>query len=264
MRLALMTDAHLVSPDDPYKGLHAHRRKYAEAWPSFAALIDQVNRQAPDLTVFLGDLVDWLSLANIDFALDLMSKIKSPWEMTLGNHDLDRPDGDTTQLDTYKTKPDAESVAAWKAAGVLFGSRVIDSGDCGILIADSPFNGLTDRAVGWLDRVLENQPVNVLLTHTPLDTPAMRRHVSQVKPAADLTKSVMSESADLYQQVLRGRLAHTFCGHLHTPSELALEQTRCHLLGMAISPNDDKKRQATATIVDVDGDQIYCKQITAA
>ncbi len=93
MKVTVIGDVHLVAESDPYKGIHARRACVKSAWPSFRSLIDSVNAESPDLTILLGDLVDWHSPENIAFGLELLSELKHPWYMTPGNHDIAAPQG---------------------------------------------------------------------------------------------------------------------------------------------------------------------------
>ena len=118
MKIAVLGDAHLISDHDPYKDLHKHRAFFKTCWPSFQNLLKEVNRESPDLTVFLGDLVDWFSPENIDFGLDLLSNLRGPWHITPGNHDLAAPDGGT-DLEIYKTEATRDRLSHWVKQGAI-------------------------------------------------------------------------------------------------------------------------------------------------
>lgn len=65
MRIAIIGDLHFISPTDPFPSRRERRQHFAQAWPSFARTVRQVKREAPDLVVFLGDLVDYFSATSL-------------------------------------------------------------------------------------------------------------------------------------------------------------------------------------------------------
>ena len=65
MKIAVLGDVHLIAGDDPYKNLHGRREFFKSCWPSFQSLLKKVNDESPDLTILLGDLVDWFSSENL-------------------------------------------------------------------------------------------------------------------------------------------------------------------------------------------------------
>ena len=84
-----MTDMHFISERDPAREMVQSRKKYAVSEPDFRVLADRINASSPDLIVILGDLVDWYSPDNRDFALEMLTKLKGPWHAVPGNHDFE-------------------------------------------------------------------------------------------------------------------------------------------------------------------------------
>jgi len=88
MRIAILSDLHLVSPSDPFKEVHAERAHFVSAWPSAQRMCAKLREAAPDLVISIGDLVDWYSDENRDFAIGILNELKIPWHVTPGNHDF--------------------------------------------------------------------------------------------------------------------------------------------------------------------------------
>ena len=153
MKVTVIGDVHLIADSDPYKRLHDRREFFKSGWPSFQRLIEEVNDESPDLTILLGDLVDWFSPENIAFGLDLISGLRHPWHMTPGNHDIAAPAGGFQQED-YTTVATRDHLAYWEKQGVDLASRTIDLGGCCLVLLDSALSDLVEGTLDWLGDVL--------------------------------------------------------------------------------------------------------------
>ncbi|MCC5841129.1 MAG: metallophosphoesterase [Opitutales bacterium] len=232
MRIALIGDLHFISPDDPSRQWREQRRHFAEAWPSFARTVAHVRRESPDLVVFLGDLVDYYSDENRDFALNQLDALKSPWLVTPGNHDFSLPaesDEATTE------RPEAKEIRRrWAARGVAMGNRAIACDGVRLLLVDSPNSSVPEGTVDWLRRETDGSARNILITHVPLKTPEMAKYILSVEPQRDLRKYVQSGAPSLFDEAVRGRVETVFSGHLHFPGYVTTGGTAMRLLPLGL------------------------------
>ena len=264
MKIAVLSDVHLIADNDPYKHLHTRRDFFKSAWPSFQNLLKKVNDESPDLTILLGDLVDWFSPENIAFGLDLLSKLQTPWYITPGNHDVAAPIGGFDQKD-YKTEATRDYAAYWKQLRVDFTDRVIEIEGCYLILLDSALSNLTSGSESWLNEALNSEHPKFLFTHVPPDLPETREYILSVDPRRSMAKYVLSGAPDLYTKCLVGRVAHIFTGHLHFSGELSRGETQFHLCNMGISMFDPHREQsavASAIIIESVGEAHCLRKIT--
>jgi len=74
------------------------------------------------MSIFLGDIVDSCSDENVQFALELMSKLKSPYYITPGNHDFEmyeyRDEKITGPFNASEKKQQAKQI--WRKYNITF------------------------------------------------------------------------------------------------------------------------------------------------
>jgi predicted MPP superfamily phosphohydrolase len=252
VKIAILGDAHLIADSDPYKHLHACRAFFKSSWPSFQSLLKKVNRESPDLSIFLGDLVDWFSPQNIAFGLDLLSSLQSPWHMTPGNHDLAAPT-DGPDQENYHTEATRDHIPYWTQQGVDLSNRTLDINGGTSILLDSALSDLAEGTETWLDDLLKRSTPSLLFTHVPIDVSATRAYILSIDPRRSMAKYVLSCAPNLYSQYIENRIAHVFSAHLHFPGDLRLDNTRFHLCNMSITMNDPNRSQstiATATMIE--------------
>lgn len=263
LKVTVIGDVHLIADSDSYKGLHDRREFFKSGWPSFKKLIDVVNDESPDLTILLGDLVDWFSPENIAFGLDLLTGLRHPWHMTPGNHDVAAPAGGFGQED-YATVATRDHLAYWEAQGVVLASRTINLGGFRLILLDSALSDLADGAQDWLGQVLNGEHPSLLFTHVPIDVPETRDYILSVDARRSMIKYVLSGASDLYVEHIQGRIPHVFSGHLHFAGDLSRDITRFHLCNMGISMNDPHRKQgavASSTVIEEDGSTFGIRKI---
>jgi len=153
MRMAILSDLHLISPDDPLKEVHANRAHFARAWPSAKQMCRKIQEAAPDLVVSLGDLVDWYSKENRDFALEILDELKTPCLVTPGNHDFEMyPRLADGTIGHFLPAWECEDAATrgWRERGIELGNRLIDAGSTGILLVQSACSTVPPHTREWL------------------------------------------------------------------------------------------------------------------
>ena len=202
----------------------------------------------------LGDLVDWFSPENVSFGLELMSKLKRPWKMTPGNHDLAAPIGDASQ-EAYKTEANSDHGFYWEEVGVEFGNRLISEEGLRLVLMDSTLNTVYPGTEDWLDGVLGQDTHNILLTHVPIDTPETRDYILSVDANRSMKKYVLSGAPNLYAETLQGRVDSVYSAHLHFPGKVSVDSSEFYLCDMSISmrdPNRNSSCLASAAVLDWD------------
>jgi 3',5'-cyclic AMP phosphodiesterase CpdA len=263
MKIAVLGDVHLIADDDPYKKLHERRLFFKSAWPSFQRLLTEVNGEAPDLVILLGDLVDWFSPQNIAFGLDLLSALTAPWYMTPGNHDLAAPSGGADQQ-AYHTEATRDYLIYWAEQGVDLSNRTLATAGFASILLDSALSNLTARAGEWLYEAARSDVPNLLFTHVPIDVNITREYILSVDARRSMTKYVISAEPELYGRSIAGRIDHVFTGHLHFDGDLRLARTHFHLCNMSVTMDDPNRSYgtvATAKIIECGHGAFTCRDL---
>ena len=265
MKTIVIGDVHLVAESDPYTRLHDRRDFFKSSWPSFQQLIQVVNDESPDLTILLGDLVDWFSPENIAFGLDLVSALRSPWQMTPGNHDIAPPSGGFDQ-ENYATNATRDHLAYWSDQGVDLTNRSISIDGFNLILLDSALSDLANGSDSWLHESLSNDQTPLLFTHVPIDLPTTREYILSIDANRSMAKYVLSGSPDLYNEHIRNRIPHVFSGHLHFAGNLTSDTTHFHLCNMGITmydPHRDQGTVASATVIEGNRGKVDIRKLAA-
>lgn len=265
MRLAVIGDVHLISDRDPYRELHQRRRFFKDAWPSFADPLQRVEAESPDQIVLLGDLVDWHSPENLAFALDVLSRLRTPWLLVPGNHDFEAPMEDGPP-GSYRFHGDRTHRAAWADLGVDLSDRRIDVQGWSLLFCDNALSDLTRDTSQWLEQQTASIDRGVLFTHVPIDLPPTRAHILGVDPQRNLNKYVLSSEPDLFDRHLSGRMAALYSGHLHFGGDLEHQGSAVRLCSMGITMFDPNRQSGTiaeASILDLGNHGLAHRRLVA-
>lgn len=195
MKIIHVTDTHIRRPGERIYGLDPAER--------LAAVVDDVRRRHldADLFVITGDLADAGERDAYAHLSELLSPLRIPIRLMLGNHDRRAP-----FLDVFDDVDTDENG---------FVQSVIDPPDVGRLIfLDTLQEGMiggmlcADR-LGWLEarlREVEEQPVTLFLHHPPLPV-----GVPHFEP-------ICMPDPEPFLDVLAGHpggVRHLFVGHLH-------------------------------------------------
>jgi len=81
MRIAQITDSHVVAPGTLWKGR-------VDMAAKLAAAVERLNALAPDLVVHTGDVVDGGGAAQYGLAAEILSGLRAPLRLVPGNHDV--------------------------------------------------------------------------------------------------------------------------------------------------------------------------------
>jgi predicted phosphodiesterase len=257
MKIVVLSDLHFISQNDPRKKVIENRKFLADAWGSFRVLAGKIRDEAPDLVVSTGDLVDWYSDENRDFALEMLAELKRPWAATPGNHDYstytwDESQGKDIQVKGGSYEPTADPL--WKSAGIDFGNRVIDADGVKLILVNSAFSGVADGVGDWVNEVTTccgfefgrtsgidgsggssgNGDTPILFTHVPINTKPVWDYILGEEPDRDMDKYIMSKSPELFEQCIRGKIPQVYTGHLHFPGEVEAFGTHMHMQGLSV------------------------------
>ncbi|MCC2683533.1 MAG: Calcineurin-like phosphoesterase [Paenibacillaceae bacterium] len=237
MKLIILGDLQLVSPEEPMEELRIKRRHFADAWPSFQDIVTKVRAEAPDLVVCVGDLVDWYSETNRDFAVELMGQLNVRWEATPGNHDFSMYEWNEEKqnYDDWKNGERwLEADKGWKEAGVNLDNRVIDTGATRLILMNSAFSDILPGTREWLAEAVDSDRANILITHVPIDIPPVRDYIASIDPRRKIGDYLHSHVPELYEESIKGKVRDVYTGHLHLPGAVTVEGTHMHLLSLSI------------------------------
>lgn len=203
MKLIVLSDLHLLAPEDRASGPDNHGRLDAAIKRINAAYADA------DLVVFAGDLVDRGRHVQpyLDFQ-DALSDLQPNYALTVGNHDL-RANFQSV-FGVAHCDPDGfvQSAHQIGAFRVLVLDSVSDApAPAHFRGAYSPSGQLCRQRLSWLDTQLEDakgQPVIVILHHPPL----------QLSITSD-QMALQAPDALISRLVTHGGVQHVLSGHIH-------------------------------------------------
>lgn len=216
MRIAQITDSHLLGPGVLWKG----RVEMAE---KLQAAVARLNAIGPDLVVHTGDLVDGGGEAEYGVAAEILSALKPPLRLLPGNHD--RRERMRAAFPRAEWAPGDHLQFAEDAGGLrLIGLDTVDPGrTAGRLCPDR---------LAWLaDRLAGDRPALIFLHHPPcpMGLPHMDRFVFE-------------GSAETAAVLARAPVLRLACGHVHAAAERHWAGTlvaACPALGVQIPPAAD-------------------------
>jgi DNA repair exonuclease SbcCD nuclease subunit len=224
MKLLILGDLHLVSPADPNVSYHQKRAHFAEARNCLPAMARKIREESPDFILSLGDLVDWYSDENRDYALEFLNSLNIPWLMTPGNHDCSSPLDDRVSL----------GLAGWEAAGVVTDNQKLTLDHIEAYLVNSCNSGVLPGTADWLNEHMNPDSINALFTHVPPDTPEVRATILNREPHRNLIKYVQSRAPELFETALAGKVDSVWSGHLHFQATTSVGRTRFNILPLAI------------------------------
>jgi len=260
MRIAVLGDLHLISDADPCIELRRLRTFFSDGLPAMRRLMTWLNTLHLDAVFSVGDVIDWHSEANIILALEVLSQLHCPWHMTPGNHDLQFPTPGAPPGSYQLDPPDTfrpQAIARWRRHGVDLGRRRIGCADGDVLLVDSASSRIGRDSMDWIRK----QPRrSILLTHVPLDTPAIRAHIHEREPHRNLEIYTQSGSPEVFASCIRGHIAHVVTGHLHGSGTLVQEGTTFHMIDGSFARG---LQPPTVALIEASADQVAVTAIAA-
>lgn len=222
MKLLILGDLHLVSPDDPDHERCQRRAHFTQGRRVLPALRDAIRRESPDYLLSLGDLVDWYSDENRDFALEFLHSLNLSWSMTPGNHDAAPFD------------KGGKGLQGWEEAGVQTGNRKLELDHLQAFLVNSHDSNVPEGTAAWLREELDPDATNIFFTHVPPDTPETRAAILEREPQRDLSKYVQSKAPGLFEAALADRVDQVWSGHLHFHATARKGRTHFQILPLSI------------------------------
>ena len=202
MKIITIGDIHLISEHDMR---NTNRDFFRNSLGSFQELLKKVKYEAPDLVIFLGDLVDWISDENLSFAIEVIEESNlGNWAMTPGNHDLEALDEDGTFL-----PGDSKYLEKWEGKGIQLSDRYIETPYAGLFLINTALSKVTSTG----QRVISqhgHKDRNLLFTHVPIDTPQNREFILSVDPNRSMKKYVVSGTPALNDLCLENNISDVF------------------------------------------------------
>ncbi len=230
MKIAILGDMHFICPDDPITA-RVNRVCFQNTEAYFQKQKACIQKENADLVISLGDLVDWYSDMNRDYAIDHMDSIGVPWKMVAGNHDVQMYPDLSPKVPVHTKPEDTREFCteSWLSRGIELHDRIIETDGADLLLLDNGPSRTLPTTQTWLREVLENRENITLFAHVPLDTPQTRAYITKESPQRRLSKYVCSGSPWLYHDI-KNKVNHIFTGHLHFTGELEVGTTKMHLI----------------------------------
>lgn len=230
MKIAVLGDLHFICPDDPIAS-RVHRDFFENTEAFFQRQKELIQKEAVDLVISLGDLVDWYSDINRDYAIELMDSIGLPWKMVPGNHDFQMYPDITVDTPIHTKPGDTREICTqhWLERGIELHDRLMETDGCDLVFLENAPSQTLATTKNWLNGVLKGRTGVTLFAHVPLDTPEMRSYIHHKSPERDLRKYVCSRSPWIFETI-QGHVDHVFTGHLHFAGELKVASTEMHMI----------------------------------
>ena len=208
-RIACVGDIHLINPDDPRQDLVEQRSFFIAGQESLRQLFRRLEQSDVDHVIFLGDIVDWASDANMRYAADFLQQLQLPWSAVPGNHDYQNPERGTGQLHGRDLRQ------RWLDYDIDFSTRCIDAGDFSVHLLDNALSFVEEADLETFANNLHQRPFNVVCQHVPLDLPPIRAAINAQAPGRDFNKYVCSPQPDLFHDYYQGQVQAVVSGHVH-------------------------------------------------
>jgi 3',5'-cyclic AMP phosphodiesterase CpdA len=236
-RFIVLTDTHFLAPGHRVESKTWWNRVLeARCSEISAALVEAVQRLAPDFIIHCGDFTGHGDMVNYEFGLDVMNRLGCPWYAVPGNHDTWFPGVRAALAARYQLPGEACSYAR-DLAGLRFifldvAYWTSKHGEISPYLDKTLYDqgqiagmGPSPEALAWLERELAaaDRPV-VLVSHAPLGYRPAYPVVTlpHGKPIVQPQTSVVDLIGDvLHRQTVRALLRRcpqvkaAFAGHWH-------------------------------------------------
>ena len=162
IRLAALSDPHLVPPGAPASGVFNNRLEFETALPRLEIALERCVKAGPDAIVALGDITDLGDDESLDAAVERFAATGTPAWLVGGNHDT-RGRGGGRALEEAVTRDGAQEVRVPPAAGIQWsGASVV-----GVALSHQD-GGYRPRLAERLGQDVSTDRLLVVLSHFPL------------------------------------------------------------------------------------------------
>ncbi len=162
LRLAVVSDSHLVPPGMPTSGSFNNRLEFETALPRLEAALRRCAEEAPDAVVALGDIANFGDDASLDVAVERFAASGTTTWLVGGNHDT-KGRGGGWALQEAAERIAAPQVRVPPVAGVPWG----DVGLAGVALSHQD-GGYRARSGDPLGRDIPTDQPLLVLSHFPL------------------------------------------------------------------------------------------------
>jgi len=256
MKIAVLGDLHFVSPNDVFRKVLPNRAHFYNAWPSFKKLIPVIRNESPDMIISLGDIVDWYSDENRDFAIELMEELNITWWLTPGNHDFAMykfEDDGCSAIHIPEDKAYNVTSEGWKQRNITVNNNIVDAGDIGIILMNSVLTITEPGTEEWLLDSTKRFKKNILFTHRPVDAPEVRNLILSVEPDKNIEEYGFAGSSTLFQECIKGRIDAVYCGHTHYPGEVKVDDMPVTIMSISVNAvNKTYSGMGRVLVIDTD------------
>ena len=168
-----MSDTHLTLADlrdgERKVTLAEKRVKHFPHAEEMLTLADELSRQYHAPILHTGDLIDFVSLANLERAKEFVDS--HDLFMAAGNHEFSLYVGEAFEDETYKAQTFDRVQAAIGTNDLRFASRVVNG--INLIAIDDSYYSFSKKALESLKQEAEKGLPILLFLHTPLYTPEL-------------------------------------------------------------------------------------------
>lgn len=256
-RIAFIGDVHLAQPKDVHPFDYQRRKHYIEQYPFVKKMLQHVNDQSPDLTVFLGDVIDWYSPSNIIFALEILDTLKTKWLITPGNHDVQLAVHQRT-VNNNNLKHEwndfgpyiclSKATQDWANHGIHFGFKSINLGDTNLILVDSHLGFIPEAQLNLVASITNWNKHNFFATHTPFRHEALSDIIKKNKNTLDIEEFQQDDLSNIFDNHLKDKFQKIFLGHVHFSSNLTIGGTQIQTLATSCQPGKSREFEGVAIL----------------
>ena len=208
------------------------------------------------MVISLGDIVDWYSDENRDFAIELMEELNIPWCLTPGNHDFAmykfENDG-CSPVNMFDDETYNTALEGWKQRNITVNNSVIDMGGIGIILMNSASSITEPGTEEWLLDSTKGFKKNLLFTHRPVDAPEVRDLILSVESNKDIEEYGFVGSSKFFRECIKDRIDAVYCGHTHYPGEVKVGDMPVTIMSVSVNAvNRIYEGMGRVLIIDTD------------
>lgn len=246
VKVAFVGDIHLADKKYADEFSYNQRNHYVDQHAYVRKQIQLINAEKPDHVIFLGDLVDWFSKENINFALDIVNELEADWDLIPGNHDFQLPvskwakhnndvaheDSDVTTIVCRK-----KALEGWVEKEINLSSRRLNIGETSIYLLDSALGFIAEEEQEWFLNDIDPNRNNIITTHVPFP---FAETINVLKENNKCNEGYYQINlSDKFKEIILSSVDHIFFGHVHFTAHYQEENVNMHMLKNANVPIPD-------------------------